>query len=55
MESFLYVCKEIGISFEEMEVMDIGMCLDFIQEWVDAKRPENEKTRNATQSDFDNF
>ena len=38
-----------------MEVMDIGMCLDFIQEWVDAKRPEKEKQRKATQNDFDNF
>lgn len=38
-----------------MEVMDIGMCLDFIQEWVDSKRPESEKKRKATQNDFDNF
>ncbi len=37
--------------------MTIGMCLDFAEEYIDQKNPnrKNEKSRSATQSDFDNF
>lgn len=57
-ESFLFVCKEIGISISDLEMMDIGDCLDFLQEYVDNKRTDSHKqsrTRRAMQSDFDNF
>lgn len=35
--------------------MDVGDCLDFIQEWVDVNNPEKENKRKATQTDFDSF
>lgn len=57
-ESFLFVCKEVGISISDLGMMDIGDCLDFIQEFVDSKRTDGKgkaSTRKATQSDFDNF
>jgi hypothetical protein len=38
-----------------MQIMDIGDCLDFIQEWVDYNNPEKEKKRKANQTDFDAF
>lgn len=38
-----------------MEDMTIGMCLDYIDEWIEMNNPQNKKTRQATQSDFDSF
>lgn len=38
-----------------MEVMTIGMCLDYMQEYVDINNPKKQKTRQASQSDFDSF
>jgi hypothetical protein len=35
--------------------MTIGMCLDFIEEFIDMNKPEKEKVRKASQSDFDAF
>lgn len=35
--------------------MDIGDCLDFIQEWIDYNNPKKEKKRKASQKDFDLF
>lgn len=57
MESFFFICREIGMSFEDFEVLDIGMCLDSIQEFIDQKSPKKKgkKARKATQDDFDNF
>lgn len=57
MESFFFICREIGMSFEDFEVLDIGMCLDSIQEFINQKSPKkkDKKVRKATQDDFDNF
>lgn len=54
-ESFLLLCKQVGLSSEDMQVMDIGDCLDFIQEWVDFNNPDKDNKRKATQDDFDSF
>lgn len=35
--------------------MTIGMCLDYMQEYVDMNNPKRQKARQASQSDFDNF
>jgi len=35
--------------------MTIGMCLDFIEEFIEMNKPEKEKLRKASQSDFDGF
>lgn len=37
--------------------MTIGMCMDFIEEYVDMNDPKRRKkrVRRAQQSDFDNF
>ncbi|SEA49444.1 hypothetical protein SAMN04515656_1125 [Eubacterium aggregans] len=43
---------------EDMEEMTIGMCMDFIYEYIENSKPEKEKkvrVRKATQADFDNF
>lgn len=57
MESFLYVCKQVGLTNEDMEDMTIGDCLDFVQEYVDQNKKQNKQSnvRKATQDDFDCF
>ena len=57
-ESGTDVCKQCGLTTEEMEEMTIGDCLDFIQEFVDNQKKtgeKKEKVRKATQKDFDSF
>jgi len=38
-----------------MEIMTIGMCLDYIEEYVDMGNPKKSRNRKASQSDFDSF
>ena len=55
-ESFFYVCRQVGLTSEDMEEMTIGDCLDYVQEYIDnQKKDENPTARKATQEDFDNF
>ncbi|QQU21369.1 hypothetical protein I6I78_16475 [Enterococcus casseliflavus] len=58
-ESFFYVCKRIGLDAADMEEMNIGQCLDYIQEWIENNTKEEDKPkakgRRATQADFNNF
>ncbi|WP_222599342.1 hypothetical protein [Aquibacillus kalidii] len=49
------MCKQCGIDYDDLEVMTIGMCLDYINEYIEQNKPEKEKTRRAKQSDFDSF
>jgi hypothetical protein len=59
-ESFLFVAKEAGLSFEELSIMDLGQAMDFIVEFANKRsRSEEEqgqpKRKVAQQSDFDAF
>ncbi len=38
-----------------MEYMTIGMCLDYVDEYMEMKKPAKERVRKATQNDFDKF
>ncbi|MGG3888646.1 hypothetical protein [Metabacillus fastidiosus] len=44
-----------GLSKDDLEDMTIGMCLDFIDEYVELNNPKKEKVRRASQNDFDSF
>jgi hypothetical protein len=35
--------------------MSIGMCIDFIEEWIEINKPQKDKVRQARQKDFDSF
>lgn len=57
-DSFLYVAKKVGLSFDELSMMDVGQVMDFIIEYSNSeeKAKENKKTiKKANQSDFDSF
>jgi len=49
-------CKMAGLTLDDMEFMTIGECLDYIENYVEIKTgKQEEKTRKATQEDFDAF
>lgn len=48
--------KKCGLTMDELEIMTIGMCLDYIDEYIDQQNGEKKpKVRKATQADFDLF
>lgn len=49
------MCKQVKLYNDDLENMTIGMCLDYIDEYIEQKDPNRKKIRNATQSDFENF
>lgn len=49
------MCKKVELDNGDLESMTIGMCLDYIDEYIEQNKPENEKTRQASQEDFDKF
>jgi len=49
------MCKTCGINYDDLEIMTIGMCLDYMDEYVERKNPQANKKRKANQSDFDSF
>lgn len=38
-----------------MDDMNIGQCLDYIQEYIEDNTDDNDKIRKANQNDFDAF
>lgn len=38
-----------------MEIMTIGMCLDYIEEYIDMNNPKKDRNKKASQSDMDSF
>lgn len=54
-DSLLLLCRQCGLSKEDLEDMTIGMCLDYIDEYVEMQNPKKKKARRATQSDYDAF
>ena len=57
---YLVACKKAKLSINDMEYMTIGMCLEYIDTWVDSFGQKNEsnnkpKVRKATQADFNAF
>jgi hypothetical protein len=49
------LCYQCQLSQNDLEIMNIGMCLDYIEEYVEAQKPPKQKTRKASQKDFDSF
>jgi hypothetical protein len=52
---FQVICYQAQLTLADLEIMSIGNCLDYVQEWVEAHNPKKKKVRRAKQADFDNF
>jgi hypothetical protein len=51
------VCKHAGLDRLDMEEMTVGMCLDYVDDYIEMNDPKRNKSkvRKAGQSDFDSF
>jgi len=51
------LCKQAGLDWADIDSITIGMCLDFIDEYIQSVDPKSRPkvARKATQSDFDRF
>jgi hypothetical protein len=49
------LCRKAKLNNEDMEIMTIGMCLDYIEEYVNMNNSNKSKNRKASQADFDSF
>ena len=55
-ELFLFLCKKAELSINDLELMTIAMCLDYIDAYIEFNSDnKKKKVRKATQEDFDNF
>jgi hypothetical protein len=54
-ELFLALCYKCKLTRMDLDDMTIGMCLDYINEYVELQKPNKDKARSATQKDFDSF
>lgn len=54
-EGFLFLCKQIGLSIDELSEMTVGSVIEYAQESIEHQKGEKTYTRKATQTDFDNF
>lgn len=54
--AFFLLCKQCKLSYEEMDQMTIGMCLEYVEEYLELHSGnKKESVRNASQNDFDSF
>jgi hypothetical protein len=49
------MCKKSGLDRADMDDMTIGMCLDFIDEFIESQNPKERKAKRASQADYDAF
>lgn len=57
-ELFQVLAYQSGLKLDDLQLMTVGMVLDYIQEYIEMNDPKKEKkkrTRKATQNDFDAF
>jgi len=51
---YLAMCYKCKLTLNDLEIMTIGMCLDYIEEYLEQAKP-GKKKRKATQADMDSF
>lgn len=54
-EAFYFLCRRCGLQRDDFEDMTIGMCIDYIDEYIREMTDPKERVREATQADFDAF
>lgn len=48
--------KQVGLTADEIDEMNVGQCLDYVQEYIDNNSEDSkQKTVKASQKDFDTF
>jgi hypothetical protein len=52
---FQVLAYQAGLHLDDLQILTVGMVLDYIKEFIDYNNPKKEKKRKATQADFDAF
>jgi hypothetical protein len=53
---FQVLAYQAGLRLEDLQLLTVGMVLDYIREFIEYRNPNKEPTiRKATQADFDSF
>ena len=52
---FQVLAYQAGLRLEDLNLLTVGMVLDYIQEYIDRQKPNKERKRRATQADFNAF
>jgi hypothetical protein len=55
-EKFMVLCYKCKLTLSDLELITVGMALDYIQEYVESlKENKKPRRRKATQADMDAF
>jgi hypothetical protein len=55
-ELFQVLAYQSGLKLDDLQIMTVGMVLDYLEEYLDHINPKRKKrSRKATQKDFDAF
>jgi hypothetical protein len=46
---------QAGLQLEDLNILTVGMVLDYIEAYLEQQKPKKAKARKATQADFDAF
>jgi hypothetical protein len=52
---FQVLAYQAGLRLEDLQLLTVGMVLDYIQEYIEHQKPKKERKRRAAQADFDAF
>jgi hypothetical protein len=48
-------CYRAQLTLSDLEIIEIGMALDYVDEWIEQSKPAQQRKRKASQADFDAF
>lgn len=54
-ETYIYICKQVGLTSGDLLWMDVGDVLDYIETFIEEKQQAHNGSKAAAQSDFDSF
>ncbi len=54
-ESFILLCRKCDLYRADLEDMTVGMCLDYIEEYIKMNKPQGSQKKVAGQKEFDMF
>jgi hypothetical protein len=55
-ERFMVLCYKCQLTLSDLQMITVGMALDYIQEYVESSKQSNKpRKRKATQADMDAF
>ena len=51
----MVLAYQAGLRLDDLQIMTVGMVLDYLEEYIEHNKPKKKRKRKASQSDFDAF